>query len=154
MNTLSDTDEGKARPSVWPVYVTSGIIGIIGAALLCASFIGVPTTHPEEPWGLVFALVCMGLMGAFGLVIAVGTSLLRPWAWPVATVWGYLFGLSALGFLVFHARDSLRTSDKFFLELGEVLGNTPVPLVLSAFIVWSLSTRRRLFFPPKPDGEE
>ena len=21
MNTLSDTDEGRARPSVWPVYV-------------------------------------------------------------------------------------------------------------------------------------
>ena len=32
MNTLSDTDEGRARPSAWSVYVKSAAIGGLGAA--------------------------------------------------------------------------------------------------------------------------
>ena len=152
-----DTDEGGARPSVWPVYVTSGIMVMFGAVGLYMCFMMVlelPTISPEETWTHVFLVVYMGLYGAFGLVTAIGTSLLRPWAWRLATIFGGLLGLSGFGFLFVRVYDTLLTSEKFFLELDEVLDKTLVPLALGAFIVWVLETRRQLFFPRKQDDGE
>ena len=34
MNTLRDTDERRARPSVWPVYVAAGVIGVVSLGVL------------------------------------------------------------------------------------------------------------------------
>ena len=34
MNTLRDTAEGKARPSVWPVYVVAVVVLVVSAGLV------------------------------------------------------------------------------------------------------------------------
>ena len=157
MNTLSDTDEGKVSPSVWPVYVAAVVIVGCGAVWVYVCFLWVldfPSVPPEKTWIHVFLVVYMGLCGAFSLVAAVGTSLLRPWAWRLATVWGYLIGLSGLAFLLHVAHETLITPDKSFLEPDEVLDKIIVPLALGVFVVWAIATRRQLFFPPKPEGEE
>ena len=157
MNTLRDTDEGRARPSVWPVYVTSGMIGIFGAVGVYACFLGVlafPKVPPEGTWMYVFVAVYMGLFGGFSLVTAIGIILLRPWAWRLATVWGCLIGLGGLASLGERARDILFTPEASFFKLDKGLYHILVALAVVAFIVWTLNTRRRLFFPPKPEGEE
>ncbi len=157
MNTLTDTDEGKARPSVWAVYVTSGIFVAVGAVAVYMCFLGVlefPTIPPEETGTQAFLVVYFGLWGAVGLVTAVATSLLRPWAWWLGSVWGYLIGLSGFPLLFARAHESLFGSDRFFLELDEVLYQVLVPLAVAVFIVWTLNTRRWLFFPPKPESAE
>ena len=157
MNTLSDTDEGRARPSVWPVYVTSGIIAVVGALAVSVFFVVVlsfPTIPPEKTWAFVFGLAYMGLCGALSLVSAIGTILLRPWAWWLATVWGYLVGLSGFIGLLGGAHEILFAPEKSPLNLDEGLDKSLLLLALGAFVVWALKTRRRLFFPTKPDGEE
>ncbi len=157
MNTHSDTDEGKPRPSVWPVYVASGIIAVVGALGVLVCFVialSFPTIPPEKTWALIPGVAYMGLCGAFSLVSAIGTILLRPWAWWLATVWGYLVGLSGFAGLLDGAHEILFAPEKSPLNLHEGLDKSLLLLALGAFVVWVLKTRRQLFFQPKPEGEE
>ncbi len=151
MNTLRDTDEGRARPSVWPVYVMSAIIG-----LFSLSFTGwvwfVPWTarlpaevyqhlHPasEEfhnliqrfvPYALLFSLY-----GLFGIATAVGAVLLRSWAWWCAVAWITLYA----------------TWYAYVIANLGTSGLSPTTALITvafyALIIWPLATRRRLFFP-------
>jgi len=96
MNTVRDTDEGRTRPSAWPVYVMSVII-----ALFSLSFISwvwfVPwmaqgyAEYPQHfqqlsPGAHQFAHMMQrvvpyaplfGLYGLFGIVTAVAAARLR-----------------------------------------------------------------------------
>ena len=161
MNTLRDTDEGKPRPSVWPVYVMSGIIGLLSLSFLV--FIGlvpwwehVYAEYPERfqhlppspqqfadmlqrlvPYAPLFALY-----GLFGIVTAVATAELRSWGWWCAVIW-----LAAYFVYQIFMTVSLGMSK------GSLAG---IPMTTACFclIIWALVTRRQLFFPPKPEGEE
>jgi len=141
MNTLSDTGEGKARPSVWPVYATAAIIGLIGLAILC------PVLSPEGETPPDFTIKWQwqdGAIGLFGIVIALGVVLLRPWAW-----W------FALGFCaIFAALVGGAMLSRYGLGGPPLDWGALVPFGILGFCVWSLATRRRLFFPPKPEREE
>jgi len=122
MNTLRDTDESKARPSVWPVYVAAGVI-TLGSVLYVISVI---------TWPLVL----------FGSVTILGIVRLRPWGWWCGVVWTGLFTILLLtqewaGEATFAGYDFL-----------------PFSAALPFLLVWSLATRRQLFFSPKQEGEE
>ena len=130
MNTLRDTDEGRARPSVWPVYVAAGVLLISGAWTVYSAIdiLGALYLLPSV-WGI------LGLLAAFGLLAR------RPWGWWSAAVWT----VALIGFAV---RSSI---PQYMRVYGEVAPWAP-PVI--ALLVWALATRRRLFFPPKPAGEE
>ena len=146
MNTLSDTDEGKARPSVWPVYVAAGIVGVIGLSFL---YFGICFGLANEDNGveaLAFG-VLFGLTGALGFAAAWGLFRLRPWAWwwvvlsSSVVVGSCLIGL--FGLVVFpHTRLAIGARDSSFL------------LILAVPLLWILVTHQDLFFPPKPEGKE
>ena len=55
MNTFSDTDEGRARPSVWPVYLAAGVVGVFALAVF------------------FFVVFPYCLLGALGVVTAGGS---------------------------------------------------------------------------------
>ena len=137
MNTLRDTDEGTATPSVWPVYLAAAIIVGVGALLFCPvvelilyytlfdSFVHCGETIPGAVYGL------------FGFVTAWGVARLRPWAWWCAVAWTITFAMVSLLYVV-----------------DEPLWAALIWLAAIALLVWPLATRRRLFFPPKPEREE
>ena len=160
MNTR-DTDEGRARPSVWPVYVISAMIGLFSlvflswvwfvpwmargyAALSAEQYQFSPSAHQFAhmmkrlaPYALLF-----GVYGLFGIVTAVGVALFRSWSWWCAVVWG-------AGLFVW----------RFFMRMNLPAHRWDVSgilftLAFFALIVWPLATRRRLFFPPKAEREE
>ena len=155
MNTLSDTDEGRPRPSVWPVYVMSAVVGLQSLALVVVAVCAVwEVQQPEESYwtgaqilgvsGKTMVTVIASLFGLFGLfciVAAVSASKLRPWAWWVIAV------QFAVGLLL-TAWDMWTGYTEYSL-LGIVGGGC-----IAFAVLWPLVTRRRLFFPPKPAGEE
>lgn len=67
MNTLRDTDEGKARPSVWPVYLTAGVIGYVTLSHLHAL-----TVHWAE-------FYCLDMLVTTALFIYVLFGILTCW---------------------------------------------------------------------------
>ena len=148
MNTLGDTDEGRARPSVWPVYVAAGMVGVDGLLFLFFGIWGGLANQDNDVEALAFG-VLFGLTGALGVAAAWGLFRLRPWAWW----WGVASSsvvvgsclLALLGLVVpWHTRlDEVASGLSFWLILA-------VPLVL----LWILVTHQHLFFPPKPEGEE
>jgi len=77
MNTCRDTDEGRARPSVWPVYVVVGLLGSLGL-LGVALGVEVLSVAPKAWWGLALFLM---LVGALDAVVAYGLLRLRRWGW-------------------------------------------------------------------------
>ena len=129
MNTLSDTDEGRARPSVWPLYVAAAVLLISGAWTVYSSIDILGMYMLVAVWGLI------GLLAAFGLMA------LRPWGWWLAAVWV----VALIGFAV------RSTIPQYMQVYGVVPPWVPPAIVLLA---WPLATRRQLFFPPKPEGEE
>ena len=158
MNTLRDTAEGRPRPSVWPAYVAAALIG--GHSLL-ASVLFVLAIK-----GSLFLDVVMILLGcslaleflrlfpgflfgcllyvawiAVGLLATWGVARLRAWGWWCAAVW--IVGLLVRTSLVIRAR-----------AFPWSIAGTLYVLTLYAILIWSLATRRQLFFPPKPEGEE
>ena len=135
MNTLSDTDEEKARPSVWPVYVAAAVLG--GAGLLTvAAGVTILFVSPEDwGWGLIAVPV-----GAFHILVAFGLLRLRPWAWWCGILWLCGGGLSSLWYIFSNPPALLYEGVSIALTTG-------LP-------VWVLATRRQLFFRPKPEREE
>ena len=70
MNTLSDTDERRARPSVWPVYVAAAIIGLVSLCHLTRELrmmlIGAPLFDGDSEIGFIMYAL-FGAMTAWGL---------------------------------------------------------------------------------------
>ena len=127
MNTLRDTDKRRARPSVWPVYVAAVVIA--AASLFFWLLIGPP--------GLWAAL--------FGCVTAWGLVELDPWGLWCAAGWTVFFGTTS----VYTVGEGVWYGEKS-------VGITPTALMIAIvmLLVWSLVTRRQLFFPPKAESEE
>ena len=94
MNTLRDTDERKARPSVWPVYVAGGCIIVLLLFLL------IPLRISTYGWkipilvgagvGLVLVARAMWREGALLTIAALVAMVSGPlWiVWPVFTAPG------------------------------------------------------------------
>ena len=160
MNTLRDTDEGRARPSVWPVYVMSATILLDSVSsyfwdwvpplspmyvahlekfeqlLPCANDFAL-LMQPLVPYALLF-----GLYGWLGIVAAIGLVQLRYWGWWSAVAWTagrFLWAIFVGANMPSHC-----------WSISETLLN----LALFAMLAWVLATRRQLFFPPKPEGQE
>jgi len=157
MDTLSDTDEGKGKPSVWPVYVAAAVIGLVSMylfsyAVILPVFSEMLELMASAGWRgqpdtqfIRFAPYALTLFGLLGLAAVTGAVLLRSWGWWCATVWTVMFATLCVFIHVRVLLGSGSTESLFLL---------PVWLVPVALIVWPLATRRRLFFPPKPEGEE
>ncbi len=156
MNTLGGTDEGRARPSVWPVYVVAVVILVVGLWLLFQfvdhlSFLvseGIPLDLKSD---LLPLLLCVSI-GLFGWVTAWGLVWLRSWGWWCAAVWAGIFavGLVSLGFGCLDLWNIGETGPLFFF----IVLVAPLGLVAIVLLIRLLESRRQLFFPPKPAGEE
>jgi len=152
MNTLSDTDEGRTRPSVWPAYLAAVVlvpvgasIGSQGVGLALMSFGGEDTVGLlERGTEAIVGLSAYGLlaaMGLLGLVAAVGLAGLRPWGWWCTAVFAASWAMVCLLVVVWWLLD-----ERPFFFAAPSLG-------LLTLLVLVLTTRRQLFFPPKPEGE-
>ncbi len=98
MNTLTDTDEGKARPSVWPVYLAIGAVVAISLLFGLTGLVHVVSSGKygwwvSPAWAGFYAVY--GLLGAVG---AVGLTMLRPWGYWCAVAWAVI-GIVTAGFL-------------------------------------------------------
>ena len=141
MNTLTDTDEGRARPSVWPVYVAAVVVLIVDLQNLF--FPGVMLTQAA--------------LGLIGVAAAIGMLLLREWGWwcgiLFAGVWIVLLGMPLL-WMIFDVLLTTRSHGPVPTPLASIMVFLAVCLVPVSLLLWVLATRRRLFFPPKQEGEE
>jgi len=125
MNTLRETDEGRARPSVWPVYVTAAIIGVI--SLMFLGPVAISATG-------VFRLYAV--YGLFGIVTVVGVVRLRWWGWWSALVWVAVYTAILVWGTVLTSRLGYSQGWRVLLVFGPQVG----------FCAWFLATRRQLFF--------
>ena len=150
MNTLSDTEEGRARPSVWPVYLAAVTITVAGLMYLLPQLVIltlIPTVVEQSEyraWIYIMFLAATGF-GLFGVVTGIGMLRLRPWGWlcgvVFAGVWAALHGMALLGMLI----ASLEGQESAPAAGSVVL--TALPLVVAVLLIVVLATRRRLFFP-------
>ena len=146
MNTPSDTDQGGARPSVWPVYVMCAVIGLFGLAGIASPWIEREPPTAGLLWpsdGLLQYVGYVGFLtvwGVFGIVAAVGAVRFRPWAWWCAGAWILLYAVWRLATWPIAKPISA-------LMIGACV-------VFVGLVLWLLATRRQLFFPPKQEGEE
>jgi len=154
MNTLSDTDEGRARPSVWPVYLAAVVVVIVGLMLLPQCLVLTEMEQSEREALLYIPFLAGTAFGLFGVVTGVGMILLRPWAW-----WcGILFagggavsaGMGLRGMLILTSSEEAEFA---LARTAAAFAAVFIGLVATLLIV-ILATRRQLFFPPKPKGEE
>jgi len=166
MNTLSDTDEDRARPSVWPVYVAMVAITLACGVILPFMPIGGKYGWQEFPTLIVFGAASVLL----GVVAIAGLATLRPWGWWCGAGWmsiftGYVVGLVWVGLIVptafmsFAPFSLLWWPNKYCwvsipfapFEFPSWLLSWPGLLSTSMFAIvlltWALVTRRRLFFP-------
>jgi len=101
MNTLSDTDEGKARPSIWPVYVWAVVLAIVVLlwrdmmlSLEPVEYADCDGTEKCIYWLLMFSplpsVVWIG-MGLYGWFKKPGPSAVRL---------GWLIGFTAIGIIL------------------------------------------------------
>ncbi len=142
MNTLSDTDERRPRPSVWLVYAMSALIGVISLGLVAMMGLAVwlralllEHTAPAQllsPHRAMPAFVI--LTGLFGIFAAAGASRLRPWGWWAVVVWAGLYFIVAMPDLATFWQGGI--SSWAILEVSSLI-----------YIVLVLIIRRRLFFP-------
>ncbi len=130
MNTLRDTDEGRARPSVWPVYVAAAVI-LAFSLVLFVLFVLEVVLHSFH-----ILQIIQPAYGLFGIVTAAGIIPLRPWGWWCALVWTIIFGV------VVAVSTGLMLQERL-VPTGEIL----VRLAIIGLLIWPLATRRRLFFP-------
>ena len=137
MNMLTDTNERKASPSVWPVYVAVVVLLAMGTFLILAFTEGLVNVRHWEPDSLLW-----GVLGLAGLIAACGLVGLRQWAWwcavVVTAVWTILGGVYLLD--MFFSVDDIWVAAHWLLT--------------GVLIAVPLATRRQLFFPPKQAGEE
>jgi len=171
MNTLSGTDEGRARPSVWPVYVIAAVVLIVNWGFLIMSIVlawlgvsgveklGLAIAPPFStlfgPRGLFvyeffwFIVAAAAEFGLIGVLAGVGLTLGRRWGWWCGVLWASMLA-ECLGW---HVLTYLESSGDQRV-LGDLTTLIIPGVVLLALLIWTLVTRRRLFFPPKPEGEE
>ena len=146
MKPLRDTDERRPRPSVWPVYVVAGAVGVVGLSSL---FIGIWGGLANEDNGGAEFGVFFQLVGALELVVAWGLFRLRPWAWwcVVLSIFVLIWWPLCVGLFMFVVfPDVVRDT-----RMGE---GFVASLVVAVPLLWALVTRQQLFFPLKPEGEE
>ena len=149
MNTLSDTDNSRARPSIWPVYLAAAVVLLISVSLSSNGarrciFAGEGLLHP--------LFVFQFSYGLFGGLAGIGMALLRPWGWwgvvVFAGIWtiygGAACGVAGLFFWPPHS--GLAVMMALFV-IASWLG--PTILLVSV-----LTTRRQLFFPPTQEAVE
>ena len=127
MNTLRDAHDRRAKPSVWPVYVTAVIIGV-----LSLMFLGPVSLSSTGPFRLY------AVYGLFGIVTVVGVVRFRSWGWWSALVWIAVYTAIVVWGTVLTSRLGAPPGWWAFPVLGLQIG----------FCVWFLVTRRRLFFLP------
>ena len=147
MNTLSDTDEGKARPSVWPVYVAAVTITILGLMCMAPQFRVLTAVEQYEFAAWIYtAFWAAAVFGLFGVVTGIGMLRLRPWGWlcgvVFAGVWAVHNGIALLVMTTAVSREGP--------ELAPATNYVPfvaVNLVAGILLIVILATRRRLFFP-------
>ncbi len=154
MNTLRDTDEGRARLSVWPVYVMCVLVGLYSLAAVGYPMVASGVVRLMSPpdvyqtldphmqrwvdWHrlLLPYVALLAVWGVFGIVAAIGAARFRPWAW-----WGV-----ALWIVVFAGHWASRC---VYLKSGVAFAC--VGIAWTALIVWPLLTRRQLFFRAKSE---
>ena len=159
MNTLGDTDEGRARPSVWPVYLVAAVIVAVGVWLIYLWLrpSDLPPYDPRlysrsERWAHLLVEVEFWAWVLLGFVAAVGLVGLRLWAWWCAVVftagWALLGGVDVLDRITSGTRHTPYPSP------AEVIPFATARLVVLALLLVPLLTRRRLFFRTKQGRKE
>ena len=165
MNVLRDTDESRAKPSVWPVYVAAIAVLIVGLVFLtvAVAVYVLKVTTPEYRWGIegfgpwswLYAAAAYGL---FGVVTAIGMLRLRPWGWWCGAVFvarWIVYEYAPVWFERWLPRWLPEGPCMWFNPCGDSYIATLAPcFVVTMLIVVILATHRQLFFPPKPEGEE
>ena len=150
MSTLRETDEGRARPSVWPVYLTAAGIGVMSLLLLSAALVtftgSAKLIRTSDPWDILLPIYAL-----LGLLTASGIIRLRLWAWWCAMVWIIICVAASGSLLLPMALSRWRGS---YLITGVAMFGLEISVLVTLLLVWPLATRRRLFFPPKPEAEE
>ncbi len=154
MNTPRDTDEGRARPSVWPVYVAAAVIVAVGVWVIYPLIGPYVFFRPRTEWvdllrsplGLVVAWVLLGFVAAVGLVG------LRSWAWWCAVIFTAGWALEGASAVLDRIVVSFHRPD--IQPSTEVIRFATAWLVVLALMLVPLVARRQLFFPPKPEREE
>ncbi len=143
MNTLRDTDEGKPKPSVWPVYLAAAIVGTVSLGLLALALLVGGSSFPPP------RLAALGY-GLLGVIAAVGLVRLRLWGWWCAVVFMSIFAVlsvvGVIGAILDPAEDP--NAAAFAVIIGGPVCLATIALV--ALLVRSLGTRRQLFFPHLP----
>ena len=146
MNTLRDADEGRARPSVWPVYVAAG--GVMTVGTLCLA-IGLSLVFSGSGRGWLNTIFLSSTtLGLFGVLTTIGMIRLRPWGWWCGVLFAGVWTIQ----LAMLAAQSLHAPDVTFL--ASTIPFVATWLVAAVLLMVVLATRRRLFFPPKQDWEE
>jgi len=138
-----------ARPSVWPVYVAAAVVVLISVPLVTSR---AGTYVSAGGQALYLRFLFQLLYGLFAVLTAVGMVLLRSWAWwcgvVFTAIWTVYMGAlcGIVGTLLWPPRSGFAIMMGLFV-VASWLG----PTIL---LVAILTTRRQLFFPPKPEGEE
>ena len=152
MNTLSDTDEGRAKPSVWPVYVAKVVLVAVGAGLVNSGLEGWTSYHLGTGADVLGRAGLQAALPVLGFVAIFGLAGLRAWGWWCAVV--FTAGLAVLGGWVLLSRIVLSSHGPDIAPITEVIVLPAVWPAVVVLLTWILATRRGLFFPPKPEGEE
>ena len=159
MNTLRDTDEGRARPSVWPVYLAAAIIGLV--SLFVPLVLILLLLRDDNAADLVFTVfgVIGGplVMAPVAILASVGLIMLRLWGWVCGLLWATVFAVTLGVGTVFETMDFINDSPQGLLTLDQVQTvsvSTTVGLAILALVVWPLATRYRLFYPPGGQKEK
>ena len=160
MNTLSDTDEGKARPSVWPVYVAAVVIGLTSLHLCCML---VTQAYVDSSLVLSIGAKVLFMLAVYwpltiymllGILASWGILRFRPWGWWCGVLWTITLAIGAWWFLpgiyflflMWHGRNWGTLAREIAEEIGFTVAGLSI-LVLLVLVTWPLATRRRLFFP-------
>ncbi len=144
MNTPRDTDERRARPSVWPVYVVAALLGSLGLFSVAIGAVLLFFSPGHWRWGLGYFVP----VGVFDIVVAYGLLRLRRWGWWCGIVW-LCYGVLCSLWIVLSKQYML-------VDTGPPapLSGIVIALLTAGLAVWILATRRQLFFPPKQAGRE
>jgi len=150
----------RSTPSVWPVYVAAVIVALHGGFLsvsslgILAVFVAGAIFGADLPAGMrgvhtVVTLIALRRFayGLFGLLTTIGLVRLRAWGWWCAVLW------TAIG--AYHGIVSIIGLVRLPPPPVAIFVIFGVPAVVAiALVIWTLATRRQLFFPPKPEGAE
>ncbi len=164
MNTLSDTDERPAKPSVWPVYVAIVVVLIAGLASIALGWVSHRllsiAEESGESWPGAFLRniwLAQATLGLLGVVAAIGMLRLRRWGWWCGIVFTgvWIAGnvLALLG-MIFAAVERAGGHGPLATPQISTIAFIVVCFVVAVLLIVVLATRRRLFFPPKPAGEQ